>query len=283
MGSWNGTCAISQLPIVAGDPVVAIITKHVPWEENWGGGFSYAHGVWAPVMLPIEGVYNDYGGIEDIKKNWQSELLFKHLTEASKNLVADTEKFGLGTLEEMINDGIERNRFVVKNTPLDARFLAEVPYGFIMMHKQVYDNAVTLTKNYKEFKTSETPLEDAKEHLVTLVRSWQEFQFSQEKPGYLPIHADGCGLVRSSTDWESDGLLESYLNEPDPMTASQYNEVLIDFFCFRWFMSLTRRDYNPQPGAGSQDENWGLHKKFLMATTGFIREYEAKRKAMQDD
>ena len=72
MGCWNGTCAISHLPINASDEVKLIFIKASPnalEEMAYKSAFCYSNGVFAPAFMPIDAKYNDYGGVEDIKDN----------------------------------------------------------------------------------------------------------------------------------------------------------------------------------------------------------------------
>jgi len=64
MGCWNGTCGLSNLPIHAGEPVVAYlvaVSQHI--DPN---GSCYSMEPAYPVSLPIRARYNDYGSIEEV-------------------------------------------------------------------------------------------------------------------------------------------------------------------------------------------------------------------------
>lgn len=68
MGSWNATCGITQLPILAGDRVVAIplvIKQHdfLSRDSLAGSGCSSNDVIAQPFALPVAGEYDDYGGI----------------------------------------------------------------------------------------------------------------------------------------------------------------------------------------------------------------------------
>jgi hypothetical protein len=69
MGSWNATCGITQLPIIAGDRVVAIplVVKQHDFlsRDSLAGSGSCDNDVIAqPFALPVAGVYDDYGGVK---------------------------------------------------------------------------------------------------------------------------------------------------------------------------------------------------------------------------
>jgi hypothetical protein len=60
MGSWNKTCGLSNLHIHAGTPVYVFVL-----EKNKAYDHCHSTGLFAPLLLPFESVYNDYGGGED--------------------------------------------------------------------------------------------------------------------------------------------------------------------------------------------------------------------------
>lgn len=63
MGSWNHTCAVSNLHIRAGKEVaVFLLVKNY---HDSGESFCYGNALYDVVPLPFYGKYNDYGGVED--------------------------------------------------------------------------------------------------------------------------------------------------------------------------------------------------------------------------
>lgn len=61
MGSWNETCAISNLPIGYGDDVIVMLLVQQPHD----GFVCYATDWWKPLPIYFEGKYDDYGRAED--------------------------------------------------------------------------------------------------------------------------------------------------------------------------------------------------------------------------
>lgn len=78
MGSWNGTCAVTRLPIFSGDPVVLIPIVERPSYD--GGMLVHSTDAWMPFSLPIRGTYNDYGSIEPVE-DWHTADLIEHLNK----------------------------------------------------------------------------------------------------------------------------------------------------------------------------------------------------------
>lgn len=61
MGSWNGTCAVSNLHVRSGQEVAVFMLL-----ENKGSkSFCYGNALYDVCPLPFYGKYNDYGAVED--------------------------------------------------------------------------------------------------------------------------------------------------------------------------------------------------------------------------
>ena len=78
MGSFSYTCSVSNLPIVAGTPVRFFALMQRPYDTP----ACYIDAFWVPLSLPLQGVYNDYGSIEDITSPKEiRDLFFQALRE----------------------------------------------------------------------------------------------------------------------------------------------------------------------------------------------------------
>jgi len=86
MGCFNVACSISSLSISGGTPVyfIPLLKKYHKskkyMEANFPNGFGwfendlssslvYANDIFDPLCLPINGIYNEYGGLEDIVRD----------------------------------------------------------------------------------------------------------------------------------------------------------------------------------------------------------------------
>lgn len=74
MGSFNSTGFISKIPITYGDKVVCIIATV---NKNIGRELYYPDSMVSPWTFPIYGEYNDYGSIENVRRDFHVELLEK--------------------------------------------------------------------------------------------------------------------------------------------------------------------------------------------------------------
>ena len=119
MGCFNGTCVITNLPIRVGEPTVLI---PLAYRKNYRGNYNtlvYATDVAQPITFGIDGVYNDYGSIEDYdEKDIPAELI----TRATK----------VKSLDDFISNAFD-DKLTIKLVG------EETPVGFVLAHKKVYD------------------------------------------------------------------------------------------------------------------------------------------------
>lgn len=66
MGYWNGTCMISNLPIISGEKIklIFLLPKYSPVTMCGESAYVYPTDILTPCLLPISGKYDDYGSIE---------------------------------------------------------------------------------------------------------------------------------------------------------------------------------------------------------------------------
>ena len=156
MGSWNGTCAVSQVSITSGTKVKAVIIKNnVQMPE--ASGYCYNGGYASPFSFVIDGIYNDYGAMDSIEENKASELFKQYFVESLSigNLRVNADKY---SDYEMFPDGnidyskastedlikvIERDRVFVNdsyyNYKTERMEKAWVNIGIMMVHKDIFE------------------------------------------------------------------------------------------------------------------------------------------------
>jgi hypothetical protein len=71
MGSWSVHCGISGITISAGQEIVLLPIKKVKY-QSLAGYLPYI-----PTCLPVFGIYNDYGGLENIIENNNTKIIEK--------------------------------------------------------------------------------------------------------------------------------------------------------------------------------------------------------------
>ena len=108
MGSWNGTCMISNLPITEGDRIKLIILRNGMSQNLYQGGYVYSNDMLTPSFFPITGIYDDYGGIEKCTEDWNYELIetyFKELFGDEIIVDGETKRTTLINVLEGVNHG----------------------------------------------------------------------------------------------------------------------------------------------------------------------------------
>lgn len=132
MGSWSVSCGISNIAIVSGNECCIIPIK----------GSSQDYGGYLPVTLPIFGVYNDYGGMEEIVKDKNTELIENYLGITIEEFV-----------EFLVDGKFTYDRSEVK--PITKKLedngkLSEVKdWRFMWVDKKVYD---VMSQNYDKWE-----------------------------------------------------------------------------------------------------------------------------------
>ena len=83
MGSWYQTCAITQLPIMNGEPMRAVFLRRhdVGWRKETSG-YCGLTGAWMPISFPIQGQYSDdEGSMVDMTPSYKDRLLVEAIRE----------------------------------------------------------------------------------------------------------------------------------------------------------------------------------------------------------
>lgn len=107
MGSFNFVCAVSGLPIVAGDNVKYLLLEQMGIASR--GWTCYIDDRWFPRIFPVSAQYNDYGSIENIKNSLASDFSIHLLkndiieVDVGENEYHDSAVKKTMTLEELLN------------------------------------------------------------------------------------------------------------------------------------------------------------------------------------
>lgn len=136
MGCWNKTCALSGLHIKVGDDTYVFVLEQ---QEEFDK--CYSTGLYAPVLLPFESKYNDYGGGEQSTGagfNAIMEAIEKNLVEVEQgsnqyhDIAIKREDFD----EDLFFEGVHEGRLAISNPWRPDG----VPLSFAMIRKDVLDN-----------------------------------------------------------------------------------------------------------------------------------------------
>lgn len=164
MGSFNGTCMVSNLPIVCGDKVKLVLLYNpslvIHKEDNpfIQSGICYSTAFLQPAFLPISCVYSDYGGVNDITKDWNYDLITNVLKkDLGESITIGNNKLTDWSLEDIIT-GIKKGDVRYTNI---SRKEAENKQ-FADMYVKSFDSDVdsSVPKAYRELAKKELKVEE---------------------------------------------------------------------------------------------------------------------------
>ena len=134
MGSFNVACSVSNISIGAGDPVAYIPLEVARYPYKIGDGndmLIYTHCFYAPVTLPIFGLYDDYGGVENIEKNRNTDIIEKYF-------------------------GAHISEIIRRDLP-DTRIVNTISSG-MFVHRKIYDTMVNKCSQIGEWGNISSPI-----------------------------------------------------------------------------------------------------------------------------
>lgn len=312
MGCWNGTCMISNLPIIAGDKVKLVLLKHSYSfrELKQSGGYVYSNDIFSPSFLPISGSYNDYGTIENIIEDWNYKLVENELKKILGDyIIVDGKKKTEYSLNDIIK-GIERNNlryFGVdprdvqdKNLALsvcsrdenisdDWKELLEIDVepkerkynmSFVMIREDIWNHII---ENYNgEFWNHDDEERKNGKYYIT-AKEWCRYKFNNsfeernikdKRINYTNLFNNSESGNRLLKPFEYNDIL---MKSDNSLKESIYNHWS-EFIIINSFISGTRKGWMIQPGAGSQNSDWDDHKllaeKIIDICDKNLKEYE---------
>jgi hypothetical protein len=232
MGSWYGTCLISNLPIYMGDEVVFFTLKR---KFDVNVRHCNADDLYEPLLYPVVGEYDDYGSIENVKENFSMlEEYFKDVELTQNHWDKDNDVF----------QNIERGNYN--------------RHSFALIHKDIYDALLEKTKDRGEWWTKGKSLRD---HVVENLDKKIEM-YSKEKQIWgddaafisptLGVGVEDIICGRNGRDF----FIGRYLETKDDVLRNK----LIDTHLIHVVMSECRKFWFPQSGAGSQSSEIELYE-----------------------
>lgn len=271
MGDWHGTCGLSQLPIRRQTKTyLQFLVKLDSREEhhsNIGGGFCHPNAMWCPVMFPICGVYDDYGGLERIKNDDNVKYIMKYVKSLHKegNLQVEddyTEK--VFTNIKTFVKAVERGAITKTSTHTGKK----VEMSFMLMLGSVYESAIKLISESKHVWLNET----ADVHINNLMQirgkidyeshvRFEKFMAEKQKREPRPVSE----LISFAT---SVSGCHSYVYHPFELhidASAELEKSAKDYLLLDLFLHKTRKSYSPQSGAGSQECDLNFHIQFCQA------------------
>lgn len=143
MGCWFKTCGLSNLHIKDNEDVCMFVLEQTAFHDR-----CYTTSFWKPVLLPIDAVYDDYGGAKDV------DSFFDHVLKSINKQNIKIEKNPYDSSDTLNNNGIidatsffeaiKDGRLISSSTT--AYGLKDTQIDFVMMKKSIVDH---ILKNYQ--------------------------------------------------------------------------------------------------------------------------------------
>ncbi|VAW58914.1 hypothetical protein MNBD_GAMMA08-1547 [hydrothermal vent metagenome] len=283
MGCWNGTCAVTGLPIFHGDPVVVVLLKAAnnPESDSFCEPLAYN----APLPLTFEGEYNDYGGVE----NYHGEAL-DIILESIRAVLTEREE-GENKYHdlEVIRDDFDIEKLFIFDHKGILRIDNDIKLEFdkrdsirlthIIIHRDVYYSIVESTKisrwNGDDGETIECGLASYRAEYDTYVNDLNalvtvegdvdpdDIKAYMNKFKYDMNGEAGDTMVAEVIS--NRGYTSYHMRRPiklskifkDMVESGDNIKTVLDnaisFYFFNQFMNRARRSYHVPSGSGSQD------------------------------
>lgn len=281
MGCWNGTCMISNLPILSGDEIKLVILQDGFDKSIFGeAAYVYSTGLLSPAFFPISGIYNYYGGIEDIKHDWNYQIIEECLKEKfGPTLLLDKDIKEDWILEDLLA-GIERGSPKYKNrrsSYMKGEEFLDIKLSTVMIRKEVWDICVNIQKKQENY-WNDKKISDSDPYYIT-GEQWTKEEFTKFLSIYQKEYSSEIEKMKAELRDGWNTIFDPRGESKWMIGASRYkefakininNKELIESLELYWSeqkmvegcLSCLRKGWMIQPGAGSQHSGWSQHLEF---------------------
>jgi hypothetical protein len=264
MGSWNGTCALTSLPIHEGERVVMfVLSMHGHgYRVDFGGGTCEAHTHAKPMGPALRGTYNGYGGVANLEGSalpwWEA-----YLAEVGQYLLnEDGEPHEFSSIDDFINNeetGVERGGVYVG---IPEMYDTNARLGLMLVHEGAYNRfmATALASNDWMFVD---PTEDPVTHYL------KDLQDRVDEVAAQGLD-EAISRELACAGYDMFDALESVLRYAAAGGAS--TDLLKEVACLRIFdmmLGCARKSWDRQCGAGSDNGDMNLQLELARFTLEF--------------
>jgi hypothetical protein len=282
MGSWDGTCMVSQLPIGWNDKIKVFLLQQVSSLAENGGGYTSCSPIYRAMSLPLTGIYDTYGCVEEVEDDISSQVLIHclpeivagvQITERAKSYWNNTKK------KEELTDWDKLMQFLLfveRGGVTKKNYQGEkVGVGLVMIREEIYNFCVD--RGRKSFDDVESGAwnnvpEKASELKKTLLE-----MASRPAPNKKDSEAQSNSLTDSFRVREEisrifgtfslmpirgalscAALYQNFENTTTlpPEIIGPLFDSMMEVFYFESFLEATRKAWMVQTGKGAQE--WGL-------------------------
>lgn len=274
MGSWNATCGVSNLPILEDDMAVMFILEGR--HNNMviaGDGICESNTLYEPI-LPLFVKYCDYGKFEVIS-NKNESLMLDYIRKQfkEKRYICSKKEFDINKVDDL-NKIIEliKEGYIEKIVGFDEH----APVGYMLVHKDVYDNLMKSFISEEEYNFERNRIMDSYSYTMEEAKEYERnlreclIDSSEDKiRERIELHLM-LSMEFSYTKNLKDLVKKAYLKEID----KESEEEIIRLAYFKNIMENLRKIWMPQSGCGSQYSYNSLYEKLSSIVIEKYRKYE---------
>jgi hypothetical protein len=270
MGSWYGTCGVTQLPLVGEDivclPISQSSTKHK------GGDFCYHNELWEVCGIPFFGKYDDYGTIapddgQDQIHLFNAAMMGEKVVEVPGNHRIERIDAESILMIDNWQDAIHENKLQIKGYSYSEGTATELAIGRMFILKRVWDELVQHApeENYRGVKNDKALYlaEIQSQVLNSSSSTWSHRSILTDDQG---THHDS--IVRTLREYYRDTMVDGVIDPAVEMLMEQFAE----YFVFNDAMCGLRKFYSPQTGAGSQNREYKPYIHMMKAMIQVMKE-----------
>jgi hypothetical protein len=278
MGCWNGTCMVSNLPIMAGDKVVAFLISQPPFFDV--GAPTREHGpsiFWRPISPPIRAEYNDYGYIENIELGPAPDLalsiLRKRLVERDLGENAHDHEVRKADLTfETLGEWLHGHRVQIVNEMGNYdEYLDVLAIEIVMIHASIFDELVEIGPD--DWRHDERQSLAAAKHAFVeeMVESSKTLFPTRERRAGEAMLLDEVRntLIDPVLGYAPEGRTEEKVRA----LLAGIDPVIDDIVALRrmdMMLDALRKHWTPMQGAGSQDADYESYRYLMKAMDAVI-------------
>lgn len=319
MGSWNHTCALTNLPVFSGEPVYVVMLLEGARYDQYKGHHCYPNCYYHPLPIFFEGDYNDYGGVENCKGDYLHFLLEKIKDKLIEFDLGENQYHDIPVKKDNFDvtqlfEADHESRLYTETRDFDKEDdVMQKRLSHIVIRKNVLDS---LLKKYKisyasaqtKYKTIYLNFEEAVKMQMdsfcssNLKERIMDIKRMIDSRKSLGKNADDsseiflAGLCSHSNDilyWVSEGYYLNqniinvgellYDNSDTPEKLEKVTRHLMVMVFLQQLYSNGRRMWIKPSGCGSQNDDTTAQKMISQLTNIGIRDINAIKKTWKED
>ena len=269
MGCFYVKCAFSGLSIYPEDAVRAIIVATSPSKLS-NRGYCYADDFWTPVGVPMAGLYNDYGSVDEL---FPDEALAKNEKLFLGNVIDAKDNENIKDMYDVLNVASRGNGQI-------KIFGRDSDLGLCLIHERVWNHVLQWSKTFK--KCGDGTWYDSMSKAVDEVTKKEDTLMEKIKE-----HAglDFCEKTyRHLAKRQLENSMRNALFLGPTMDCGASKEELINFALINEFFSVVGKKWDVPCNQGSQDLSWEKCQEYYQYVADMAGVFQENyERVMNDD